>query len=75
MTNEQIILNNVTEIKVTLAKFLVHQEQHAEKIKSLEEKTIILDAYRNNIIGKNIIISIVGGTIFGGLSAFIIRHL
>ena len=78
MTSEQKIdkiLDNITDIKIELAKHIVHQETHESAILKHEESIKILEAHRNKIIGKSAILSVLLGSIFGSLGAWLVKHL
>jgi len=76
MTHEQKtdqILHDLTEIKVAIAQSLVYQEVHSDKLKAHEERLVVLDAHRNNLAGKQTILSIIAGSIGAGVVA-IFKH-
>ncbi len=53
----------VQEIKVTLAKFLVHQEQHRKEIDDLNLSQKTLEANQNKFFGASSVVGL-------GLTAF-----
>ena len=78
MTLEQKVdkvLESQTEMKVELAKSLVHQENHAKKLIEHESKIGVLNDHKNNSTGRNVVISALAGTSFGGFVAWVIKHL
>jgi hypothetical protein len=78
MTAEQKIdkiLDNITDIKIELAKHIVHQETHENTILKHEQSIKILEAHRNKIIGKTAILSVLLSSVFGSLGAWLIKHL
>lgn len=75
------ILDSVTQIKIELAKSIVHQENHAKKLEEHELKFInnmadikILNDYKNQLIGKSSVIALVFGAVGAGIS-FLIKHI
>lgn len=68
------ILDNITDIKIELAKYLVHQEEHKIKLLKHEEAIKLIEEYRNKIIGKTAILSILISTLFGLFGAWILKH-
>lgn len=68
------IYDMVFDMKTEVAKSIVHQETHAEKLAehSVEIKT--LNEYKNKAVGKNAVISVVSGGVFGAIMAWVGKH-
>ena len=69
------ILDSTTEMKVELAKSIVHQENHAKQLLLHSKDLGDLKEYKNNSTGRNAVISVVSGGVFGGIMAWIGKHL
>lgn len=84
MTQEQKIdkiFEHVTEIKVTLAETVAYQKGHAEKIKDHADKHKAIDGklqsltdYKNQMVGKASILSVVFGALGAGVT-FLIKYM
>ena len=68
------ILEAVTDIKVELAKHIIYHENHAKKLNEHESDIKVLNAYKNQWIGKTSILSLVFGAIGAGIT-FLIKYL
>ena len=75
------ILEQVSDMRIELAKHLVYHENHAKKLDEHELKFInhgadikSLNDYKNQLIGKNSIIALFFGAI-GAAISFLIKHL
>lgn len=67
----KIILESVTELKIEVAKALVHQENHAKILELHAGKFTLLEAERNQRIGKKLLSNGIFGIVCSGLGAFI----
>ena len=65
------ILDSITEMKVELGKFLVHQENHAKDISDLMEYKDKDKALKNKAIGGLAVFNLV----LAGVGSWISRHL
>lgn len=69
------IYDIVFDMKTEIAKSIVHQENHAKEILLHSQEISNLKDYKNKDIGKNTVISIFSGSIFGGIVGWIVKHL
>lgn len=63
------IYNKVNAIEVNLAVAVTYQKVHDEKIKKHEDKIEVLEATRNQSIGKKTLLSLLFGSIGGAIVA------
>ncbi len=68
------IFKNVNDIKIEIAKALVHQEAHKELLKTHEGKITTLEAYRNKTIGVASVVGLFFGAIGAGIVS-LIKHI
>ena len=68
------IYDNVTELKIELARYLVHQENHAKKLDGHEDQLFILEADRNTSLGKRTILTAGVSATVGGFVAWLVKH-
>lgn len=72
MTSDQkldAIYNKVNAIEVNLAVAVTYQKVHDEKIKKHEDKIEVLEATRNQSIGKKTLLSLLFGSVGGAIVA------
>lgn len=70
MTPEQKIdkvLEGQNDLKIEMAKFLVHQENHANDIKDLKDYKVKDEVLKSKAIGGLSILSVIGSAITGWL--------
>jgi len=75
-TDEKIskIYDHVTDMKVELAKSIVHQENHAKMLHSQDSKITILEATHNENKGKKMVLTVAISSVISAVTAWVIKH-